>query len=90
MTPEAFAFYLKGFIELNKAGGLYGPPNERQWAMIKAHLDLVFNNITDEIILDRISKSPQIFPKPLGLRTFERNEPTSSEKNGCCGGSCHE
>ncbi|HEK1349010.1 TPA: hypothetical protein SMQ84_005633 [Pseudomonas aeruginosa] len=41
MTPEQFAYWLQGFVELNGA-----PPNETQWLQIKDHLKLVFDKQT--------------------------------------------
>ncbi len=41
MTPENFAYWLQGFVELHGA-----PPSAEQWEQIKAHLNLVFEKIT--------------------------------------------
>ncbi|EPV8688277.1 hypothetical protein ACWAUP_001950 [Pseudomonas aeruginosa] len=41
MTPEQFAYWLQGFVELNGA-----TPNETQWLQIKDHLTLVFEKQT--------------------------------------------
>lgn len=41
MTPENFCYWLQGHVEL---GG--EAPSKEQWALIKAHLQLVFNNVT--------------------------------------------
>ncbi|HCE8553420.1 TPA: hypothetical protein NHR88_003877 [Pseudomonas aeruginosa] len=41
MTPEQFAYWLQGFVELN--GAL---PNETQWLQIKDHLKIVFEKVT--------------------------------------------
>lgn len=41
MTPEQFAYWLQGFVELN--GSL---PSETQWLQIKDHLKLVFEKRT--------------------------------------------
>ncbi|MCU9411996.1 hypothetical protein [Pseudomonas aeruginosa] len=40
MTPEQFAYWLQGFVELN--GAL---PSETQWLQIKDHLKLVFDHV---------------------------------------------
>lgn len=42
MTPEQFAYWLKGFTELN--GGAM--PTEVQWLSINDHLKTVFNKVT--------------------------------------------
>lgn len=42
MTPENFAYWLKGFIEISETSTL----NEKQTQIIKDHLDLVFNKVT--------------------------------------------
>ncbi|MCS7758614.1 hypothetical protein ACM7I9_09325 [Pseudomonas aeruginosa] len=41
MTPEQFAYWLQGFVELNGA-----TPNETQWLQIKDHLKIVFEKRT--------------------------------------------
>lgn len=41
MTPEQFAYWLQGFVELNGA-----TPNETQWLQIKDHLKVVFEKLT--------------------------------------------
>lgn len=41
MTPEQFTYWLQGFVEI---GG--GQPTNRQWEIIKDHLNLVFNKVT--------------------------------------------
>ncbi len=42
MTPEQFAYWLKGFYELNEPETI----NEKQTQIIKDHLDLVFGKVT--------------------------------------------
>lgn len=44
MTPEQFAYWFQGFVELN--GEM---PTPEQWASIKAHLQTVFKKVTPEI-----------------------------------------
>lgn len=41
MTPEQFAYWLKGFAELNPQA-----PNAEQWQAIRDHLQLVFKKET--------------------------------------------
>lgn len=43
MTPENFAYWLQGFIELNPNS----IPSLDQWNLIKEHLSLVFNKKTN-------------------------------------------
>ena len=42
MTPENFAYWCQGFIELTNGA----PPTPAQWEMIKEHLALVFTKVT--------------------------------------------
>lgn len=42
MTPEQFAYWLQGFVEMNSGNS----PNVWQWRMIKDHLQTCFNKIT--------------------------------------------
>lgn len=53
MTPEQFAYWLQGFVEVHGE-----PPNAKQWQIIRDHLATVFHTVTP----DR-SKSDQAFPK---------------------------
>ncbi len=41
MTPEQFCYWLQGYAEIN--GRL---PNQEEWAVIKDHLEAVFNKVT--------------------------------------------
>ncbi|MFU5407349.1 hypothetical protein ACM7XA_30640 [Pseudomonas aeruginosa] len=54
MTPEQFAYWLQGFVELN--GSL---PSETQWLQIKDHLKLVFEK--------RTPKYPAYQCPPIGI-----------------------
>lgn len=45
MTPEQFAFWLNGFVELN--GGTH--PSPEQWQSIKEHLGEVFTKVTPPV-----------------------------------------
>jgi hypothetical protein len=51
MTPEQFAYWLQGFAELDD-----GMPNQAQWALIRAHLDTVFNKVTPKLGELKITK----------------------------------
>lgn len=43
MTPENFTYWLQGFAEICEQ-----TPTKEQWEIIKEHLNLVFNKITQE------------------------------------------
>lgn len=45
MTPENFAYWLQGFVELTQGQ----TPNPAQWKAIKEHLDLVFTKVTPPV-----------------------------------------
>lgn len=72
MTPTEFAYWLQGLFELGRPTSL----DARQTEMIKAHLALVFTNVTaqpvkplesNEVDLDDMST----FPKDLSSRVDE-------------------
>jgi hypothetical protein len=65
MTTENFAYWLKGFIELNGTGNGLTPD---QLGMVKRHLDLVFTNVTDD--QSNMSKIPMI--KGIGYSSLDR------------------
>lgn len=54
MTPQEFCYWLQGHFELTPNAGL----NAQQVAMVKKHLDLVFENVTRE-------PEPIYEPRPL-------------------------
>lgn len=58
MTPEQFAYWLQGHVEMNPA---QEQPTAEQWQMIKDHLKTVFVKVTPNY---------QIFPDQ-GVRTLE-------------------
>lgn len=45
MTPEQFAYWLQGFVELTQGQ----TPNPAQWKSICEHLAMVFNKVTPPI-----------------------------------------
>jgi hypothetical protein len=45
MTPEQFAYWLQGFVELTQGQ----TPNPAQWKSIQAHLNTVFNKVTPPV-----------------------------------------
>jgi len=46
MTPQDFAYWLQGFIELNPE---MKQPTEEQWKSIREHLQLVFTKVTPPV-----------------------------------------
>jgi hypothetical protein len=74
MTPEQFAYWLQGFVELTN--GQQSTPE--QWQSVKDHLDTVFNKVTPEVNLNparycsprRLCKSPIDDRNPLGMRAM--------------------
>lgn len=63
MTPEQFAYWLQGFVELN--GDM---PTAEQWASIKEHLATVFVKVTPPV------KSPT--PLSDALKILTRHDPS--------------
>lgn len=53
--PKTFAYWLQGFVEL-----CGDRPTEKQWEMIKEHLQLVFVKVTGD------SDSPLLLPSVSG------------------------
>ncbi|KVC81400.1 hypothetical protein [Burkholderia ubonensis] len=45
MTPENFAYWLQGFVELTSGQ----TPDSAQWKAIREHLDLVFKKVTPKV-----------------------------------------
>ncbi len=45
MTPEQFAYWLQGFVELTQGQ----TPNVAQWKAIRDHLDTVFKKVTPAV-----------------------------------------
>lgn len=41
MTPEQFAYWLQGYVEISGK-----QPTESEWQVIKDHLQTVFNKVT--------------------------------------------
>lgn len=70
MTPEQFAYWLQGFAELNGGGG---PPTPAQWAMIREHLQTVFDKVT-----------PPLAAPPLSFPSGARAVLDSSEPRAIC------
>lgn len=45
MTPEQFAYWLAGFVELTRGQ----VPDPAQWKSIREHLDTMFNKVTPPV-----------------------------------------
>jgi hypothetical protein len=45
MTPEQFAYWLQGFVELGKGAA----PTAEQWKSIAEHLETVFKKVTPKV-----------------------------------------
>jgi hypothetical protein len=45
MTPEQFAYWLQGFVELGNSAA----PTPEQWKSIREHLDTVFKKVTPPV-----------------------------------------
>jgi hypothetical protein len=43
VSPQDFAYWLQGYAEFHE-----GLPSEKQWQMIKDHLQTVFNKVTPD------------------------------------------
>ena len=76
MTPENFAYWLNGFVELTQGQ----TPNPAQWKSIKEHLDLVFKKVTPPIgVEQKITLDPRKWqtgptpgtPDPLAGKSME-------------------
>lgn len=55
MTPENFAYWLQGFAEIADKKA----PNDKEWQIIKDHLQLVFDKKTPTYPIS----DPNVFPK---------------------------
>lgn len=58
MSPEQFAYWLQGFVELN--GGKQ--PTAEQWASIKEHLTTVFKKVTRDRVDRRVEAISPPYP----------------------------
>lgn len=54
MTPEQFAYWMQGFVELN--GGVQ--PTVAQWASIVSHLKTVFHKVTPQVAAQEKQPDP--------------------------------
>lgn len=71
MSPEQFAYWLQGFVELNGS-----EPTVEQWQSIKDHLKTVFMKVTPEV--------RQVGPTYPGLRTGDMAWPQRVEPRITC------
>lgn len=46
MTPEQFAYWMQGFVELTNGA----PPTDAQWAVMVEHLKTVFVKVTPPVL----------------------------------------
>lgn len=53
MSPEQFAYWLQGFVELTDGKA----PSEAQWKSIKEHLSTMFKKVTPAVEKDVPTKS---------------------------------
>lgn len=49
MTPEEFCRWLQGFVELHGAEVGNHPPTEKQWRLIREHLQLLYKKETSNL-----------------------------------------
>jgi hypothetical protein len=63
MNPEQFAYWLQGFVELNKGA----EPTSEQWQSIKEHLATVFTKVTPPV-----GKTADDMEK--AIREYERSQ----------------
>lgn len=62
MTPEQFAYWLQGFVELHGS-----EPTTEQWQQIKYHLQTVFVKVTPTVSISH--------PSVQGLSTTQEDRP---------------
>lgn len=60
MNAQEFCYWLQGFCEL-KPDGDVAPPTEAQWAMIRQHLQYVFDHPAP---MRQPALMPPLFPEP--------------------------
>lgn len=53
LSAESFTFWLQGFAEIHG-----GPPTDKQWEVIKEHLELVFTRVTVKMVPEQAKMSP--------------------------------
>jgi hypothetical protein len=70
MTPEQFAYWLQGFVELTQGQ----TPNPAQWKSIQAHLNTVFNKVTppvsQEVQVKIVRNDPSVLDAMRKMRDF--------------------
>ena len=68
MTPEQFAYWLQGFVEISD---MSLPPNSKEWQVIKDHLATVFKKVTP------LTYGPGIVTTPTMPKNTPPNWPNS-------------
>jgi hypothetical protein len=72
MTPEQFAYWLQGFVELGKGEA----PTPEQWKSIREHLDTVFMKVTPPVV-DAPKKSESLLERAVReMRERESQHPS--------------
>jgi hypothetical protein len=56
MSPENFCYWLEGYFEIAEAGGQLDQLDEDQLRVIHEHLSLVFNKVTSQNPLGKVSE----------------------------------
>lgn len=77
MTPENFAYWMKGFFELTPSNKL----TEEQVQSIREHLDLVFNKITPTEVKKTYCAKPLVEEQPNIWIKEEVSEPPQCQDN---------
>jgi hypothetical protein len=75
MSPEQFAYWLNGHVELNSDS----QPDDVQWEIIKDHLKLVMTKITPQREQQRQYEFPK-FPAQTPITTLPFPAPVVSDK----------
>lgn len=60
MTPEQFAYWLQGFVEMTPTENV---PTPQQWTMIKQHLQTVFTKVTPDLGKTEMLNLKDVFKK---------------------------
>jgi hypothetical protein len=56
MTPEQFAYWLQGFVELGKGAA----PTPEQWKSIREHLETVFKKVTPPVGVEQKNAATEL------------------------------
>lgn len=77
MNAEQFCYWLNGFFELSKNG----PITADQAAVIKEHLNLVFNKVTEKKILQEQKPNDQKSFEKRDGKAFKRQRKKGNSRN---------